>query len=74
MDKPLNIIEINPDILELVEASDGYCPCAIEHNPDTKCICKKFWEQREPGECHCGRFAKVYAEDMNVPTSGEGSE
>ena len=62
MDKPLSIIEINPGIREAVKASDGYCPCAIEHNPDTKCICKAFREQTEPGECHCGRFAKVYAE------------
>lgn len=64
MDKPLSIIEINPDILELVKASDGYCPCAIERTPDTKCICKAFWEQTEPGECHCGRFEKVYDEEV----------
>lgn len=62
MDRKLTIIEINPDIRELVKASDGYCPCAVEHTPDTKCICKAFREQDTPGECHCGRFAKVYAE------------
>lgn len=62
MNKPLSIIEINPDIRELVKASDGYCPCAIERNPDTKCICKAFWEQDTPGECHCGRFDKVYSD------------
>lgn len=62
MNKPLSIIEINPDIRELVKANGGYCPCAIEKTPDTKCICKAFWEQDKPGECHCGRFAKVYGE------------
>ena len=71
MDRKLTIIEINPDIRELVKANDGYCPCAIERNPDTKCICKAFREQTEPGECHCGRFAKVYGEDINVTTNEE---
>lgn len=55
----LKIIEINPGIREAVKAAGGYCPCAIEHNPDTKCLCKAFREQDKPGECHCGRFAKV---------------
>lgn len=72
MNSSLKIIEINPDIREAVKASDGYCPCAIEHNPDTKCICKAFREQGTPGECHCGRFAKVYVgEDTNVTTNEE---
>ena len=62
MNRELVIIQIRPEILDLVKANDGYCPCAIEHNPDTKCICKGFWEQDKPGECHCGRFVKVYKE------------
>lgn len=62
MDRELVIIQIRPEILKLVKASDGYCPCAVERNPDTKCICKAFREQTEPGECHCGRFVKVYKE------------
>ena len=64
MDRELAIIQIRPEILELVKANDGYCPCAIEKTPDTKCICKAFWEQDKPGECHCGRFVKVYAEEV----------
>lgn len=55
----MKIVEIRPEIRADVEASDGYCPCAIWHNPDTKCMCKEFREQSEPGECHCGRFEKV---------------
>ena len=66
MDRELVIIQIRPEILELVKANDGYCPCAIEHNPDTKCVCKSFREQTEPGECHCGRFAKVYKWEVCV--------
>lgn len=61
--KMLKIIEINPSIRENVEANNGYCPCAIWQNPDTKCMCKEFREQTEPGECHCGRFVKVREED-----------
>jgi hypothetical protein len=72
MNKPLSIIVVNPDIGKLVTENDGYCPCAIERTPDTKCICKAFWEQDKPGECHCGRFAKVYVgEDTNVTTNEE---
>lgn len=53
------IVEINPEFGELVEANDGYCPCAVMKNEDTKCICKEFSEQDEPGMCHCGRYMKV---------------
>ena len=54
----MKIIEINPDFGEVVRANDGYCPCAIERNDDTRCICKEFREQTAEGECHCGRYEK----------------
>ena len=53
------IVEINPRVKMLVDLNDGYCPCAILKTEDTKCMCKEFREQEEPGECHCGRFLKV---------------
>lgn len=53
------IRETNPDIKKLVYANDGYCPCAVFHTEDTKCMCKEFREQKEPGPCHCGRYEKV---------------
>ena len=59
----LKIIEIRPEIRANVEASNGYCPCAIYQNADTKCMCREFREQEEPGMCHCGRFEKVVEED-----------
>ena len=55
----MKIIEVNPSFREAVEANGGYCPCMIEKSPDTKCMCREFREQREPGKCHCGRFEKV---------------
>lgn len=39
---------------------ERYCPCAIKHNEDTICPCKKFRDQTEPGPCHCGKFEKYY--------------
>lgn len=55
----MKIIEINPSIAEIVQQNDGYCPCAVQRTPETKCICKDFIEQKEPGPCHCGRYEKV---------------
>lgn len=55
----MKIIEINKDIKRLVDENNGYCPCTIVKNDDTKCICKEFKEQKHLGVCHCGRFEKV---------------
>jgi hypothetical protein len=49
------------EILEIKEAikdNDGYCPCRVSKNEDTKCMCKEFREQ-ESGVCHCGLYEKV---------------
>lgn len=55
-------IRRNPDkehvaeVLQALKENDGYCPCAIVKNDDTKCICKSFREQLNqgiPGKCHC---------------------
>lgn len=59
---PLKVVEIDPGIRELVDLCGGHCPCAIERTEDTLCPCKEFREQTEPGECRCGRFAKVVVE------------
>ena len=57
-------ITTNPDkelvktIREKLKANDGYCPCRLVKNEDTKCICKEFLAQEE-GECHCGLYIKT---------------
>lgn len=61
----LKTVEINSEFKTLVEENDGYCPCAVFKNEDTKCPCKGFLEQTEPGPCCCGRYEKV---EVNVET------
>lgn len=47
------------DIAAAVKANDGYCPCARERKPETKCMCKEFRELKESGVCHCGLYKKT---------------
>lgn len=62
-------IEKNPDaetfqaVQAAVKASSGFCPCRIQHTPDTKCPCKDFREQTTEGLCHCGLYQKVEVDD-----------
>lgn len=55
----MKVREVEPSIKALVRMNNGYCPCAVERNEDTKCPCKAFREQKEPGLCMCGRFEKM---------------
>ena len=34
---------------------EKYCPCRLDHTPDTICPCLEY---RETGECHCKLFKK----------------
>ena len=61
-------ININPDkefvndMRKALKDNNGFCPCAIEKNEDTKCMCKEFREQiADPefeGYCHCMLYYK----------------
>ena len=57
----VRIIEIDKSIEELVNKNNGYCPCAIEKNPDTLCPCREF-RMQTAGTCTCGRYEKVKEE------------
>ncbi|MCI8833044.1 MAG: ferredoxin thioredoxin reductase catalytic beta chain [Clostridia bacterium] len=54
--------EIVKTIQEGLKKNNGYCPCRIEKNEDTKCMCKEFREQvKDPefeGYCHCMLYYK----------------
>ena len=49
--------QIVDKILDALDKSNGHCPCKLEKNNDTKCMCKEFREQKE-GYCHCGLYIK----------------
>ena len=57
-------ININPDkefvndMRKALKDNNGFCPCAIEKNEDTKCMCKEFREMAS-GTCHCGLYTKT---------------
>lgn len=46
-------------IREKLKENDGFCPCRLTRTPETKCMCKEFLDQKEPGECHCGLYLKT---------------
>lgn len=47
------------EVTKVVEENDGYCPCCLEKNKDTLCICKEFIEAEAPCICKCGRYEKL---------------
>ena len=51
--------ELVEEIKQKLNENDGYCPCKLIKNEDTKCMCKEFKEQKEEGVCHCGLYMKV---------------
>lgn len=58
-------IYMNPDeeffekISNKVKDNDGYCPCMLVRNKDTKCMCKEFTDKQENGFCRCKRYYKL---------------
>lgn len=50
--------ELKRQILQALKDNSGYCPCRIDHTPDTKCMCKEFRDMEE-GTCHCGLWVKT---------------
>ena len=54
--------EIVKTIKEGLKKNNGYCPCRVEKNEDTKCMCKEFREQiadsNFEGYCHCMLYYK----------------
>lgn len=49
-------------IKQKLKDNDGYCPCRLVKNADTKCMCKEFREQKD-GTCHCGLYIKEVIEE-----------
>lgn len=50
------------EVTEALRQNNGYCPCLVMKNEDTKCMCKDFrdfYTSGKTGSCHCGRFIAV---------------
>ena len=49
-------------VQEGLRAKNGYCPCVLQMNEDTKCMCRDFREKiADPdfeGDCHCMLYYK----------------
>lgn len=54
--------ELVNQIREGLRINNGYCPCSVIKNEDTKCMCKEFREQSKSGYCHCGLYYKDFEE------------
>lgn len=50
--------ELVEEIKRKLKENNGFCPCSLIKNEDTKCMCKEFREMK-CGECHCGLYIKV---------------
>ena len=46
------------EIQKRLRGNGYYCPCRLEKNEKTKCMCEEFRQMAE-GVCHCGLFVKV---------------
>lgn len=51
--------ELVEEIRKKLKANGGYCPCALEMNESTKCMCQEFLTRKELGPCHCGLYIKT---------------
>lgn len=60
-EKPKIFITMNEehekDVKEKLKSNNNHCPCSLEYNDDTICMCKEFREQ-ESGWCHCRLYFK----------------
>ena len=51
--------EVVEEIRMKLKENNGYCPCKLIKNEETKCPCREFREQNYEGECHCGLYIKI---------------
>lgn len=60
--------QLRSEVEQGLENHKGYCPCRLEHTPDTKCMCKEFRDQIAkgiPGTCHCGLYVAITDGESN---------
>lgn len=47
------------EIRRAIRENNGYCPCKLVKNADSKCMCYEFRTSKELGPCHCGLFIRT---------------
>ncbi len=60
-------------IRKAIADNDGYCPCKIFKNEDTKCMCKQFRDQvalGTLGPCDCGLYENEESKVMKIYLAG----
>ncbi len=56
--KQTDDLSLRQEIRAKLKANQGYCPCKLIKNADTKCMCKEFLNG-PLGTCHCGLYIKI---------------
>ena len=59
-------LELVAEVNRQLQETRGYCPCALEWNDSTRCICSAFKEsllREEEVECNCGKYKIIQVED-----------
>lgn len=54
--------ELNKQVIDRIKENGGYCPCALEHIEDTKCMCADFRDKIKKGyegPCNCGLYISI---------------
>lgn len=52
-------------IRQRLKQNENHCPCSLEYNDDTICMCKDFREQKDSGWCHCRLYFKGTREEFS---------
>ena len=51
------------EIREAIKGNNGYCCCAIQKVPESKCPCESFRQMLQEGRvgetCHCGLYEET---------------
>ena len=57
--------ELVTEIREAIKDNNGYCCCAIQKVPESKCPCANFRQMLQEGRvgetCHCGLYEIIEA-------------
>ena len=50
------------EIRQKLKSNSNHCPCNLQIDDSTLCMCEDFINQKEDGYCHCGLYFKTNEE------------